>query len=642
MISEADRYLEIADLLLVTLDVNGRITMVNKKACDILGYTRKELLGLAWKDYFLPDKISSNISDHLTQMMKSGSSGTDYNENNIVSRDGTCRMIGWHNSVFKDRDGNVTGIICAGTDITEKYEYEKKLKDYSDRLTLATESAGIGTWDADLSTGKVVWDRKMCEIFGLAYGIDIPDIDTWIKFVHPDDLNSANLELQKALSGETARYKNQFRIIRNDGTIRLIEASASVHFDKDGNPLRITGVNWDVTEQQNLIDENIRLQKQFYQAQKMESIGQLAGGIAHDFNNLLVPILGYAELGMSMASGNNDIHDCFTEIEKAGTRAADLTRQILAFSRRQLLEIKPVNLNSIITDFERILKLIVGDDIDLVIETDNLLKPISGDRSQIEQIMLNLTINARDAVVENGTVTIRTGNMVLEKPKPINKIDIPKGEYSTIEVSDNGKGIDPSIIDYIFEPFFTTKPRERGTGLGLSTVFGIVKQHSGYITVDSILDEGTTFLVYFPVITRLTETDSASSSKRNDTIQPNTGNKTILVVEDDESVRNLICRTLINADYRVIEAENSERAILKDIEWNEPLDLLLTDITLPGMDGYSLARKLKEKRKALKTVFTSGYTDHPYGRKNNFADEFFIKKPFIPKDLLNLIYTALK
>ncbi|MBI9100913.1 MAG: PAS domain S-box protein [Spirochaetales bacterium] len=641
MKSDAERYFELTSTLFIALDVNHKITKINKMACDFLGYPQEKLIGKNWVENFIIDENRKDTEKYFDHLLSGHINEIEHNENELIGKDGKTRIFRWRNTLIRDDNENITGFLSAGEDITEEYKTAKQLQDYADWLNLATESAEMGIWDIDLVTGEVLWDKNMCELYGLTFGVDIPNQETWGEFVHPEDIENADIALEKALSGLKDKYKNQFRIVLKDGTIRYIKASAALQYDSDGKPIRLIGVNWDVTDEQKLIDENIHLQKQFYQSQKMESIGQLAGGIAHDFNNLLVPIIGYSEMGMSMVTDNADLSECFTEIEKAGTKAAQLTRQILAFSRRQLLEMVPLDLTAVVNEFSKMLKLLVGEEISFTIKNEDALKPISGDQSQIEQVILNLLINARDSIKNNGVIKIKTKNILFEHDLNTDKLVIPKGAYTLLSISDNGEGIEPSIIDHIFEPFFTTKPRERGTGLGLSTVFGIIKQHGAYITVESTLDIGTCFRLYFPSLSEMNSVISPVKKTRQKADEVCNA-ATIFVVEDDEMVRKLLCKTIKREGYKVIEAESAESALQKINTTEMTIDLLLTDIILPGMDGHSLATEFKSRYKDLKIIYSSGYSE-----KINLIEqldskrEVFIQKPFIPGDILNTLYRLL-
>ncbi len=639
--SDAEKYLEIANVMFITLDTHQKVTMINKKGCSLLGYRREEIIGKDWSTTFLPPENKSSVKELFSDILSGKYPASSNNENTIICKSGQRKLISWYNTLLYDDTGKINGILTTGEDITQKHEAEKKIREYSEWLSLATQSASLGIWDKNMITEEVVWDKKMYELFGLSYGKDRIDKNTWEKLVHPDDREEADFKLERALSGDAPYYRSHFRIILKDNSFRYLEASAMVQFDEQQKPKRIIGVNWDNTEQYELLEENAHLQKQFYQSQKMESIGQLAGGIAHDFNNLLVPIIGYAELGISATNEDSELHESFYEIEKAGSRAAELTRQILAFSRRQVLETKLVNLNQIITGFKKMISILIGEDIRLEFELAPRLLSVKADRSQIEQILLNLAINARDAIKSDGLIKIRTENLRLTKDRNLEKSRIPKGEYSIVTLEDNGIGMDSHIQDYIFEPFYTTKPRERGTGLGLSIVFGITKQHGGYIEVESTPGKGSCFTLYFPSRKEAVSELSVDGIK----IEDNKSRKesySIIVVEDDDSVREFICQILRKKGFSVIESDNGDSALTIASTLKKPLHLLLTDIILPGIDGRELSKKMQIHQKGLKTLFMSGYAKNLIKPDQLIPGiEAYIHKPFRSDELIITIHKLL-
>jgi len=519
--------------------------------------------------------------------------------------------------------------VTAFTDITDRINAEEQLRESARRLSLATEAVNMGIWDWNIKTNTLVWDEKNYEL----YQGDPDDFEgieaAWRKRLHPDDIEAEMALVQAVLAGEK-EYHTRFRIIWPDGQVRYMESHATLRQAEDGTPIRLVGVNWDITEQVTLAEEHKQLQEQFYQAQKMESIGKLAGGIAHDFNNLLVPILGYAELGLMIINKNDGFYDQLVQIRQSAERAADLTRQILAFSRQQMLEMTIVNINEIVSGFEKMLQRLIGEDVTLLTRLAAITPSVKADKGQIEQVLLNLAVNARDAMPSGGILNIETDNIRLDDDSVARLPDLKSGLFVRLSVSDTGFGMDEETRQLIFEPFFTTKERGQGTGLGLATVYGIIKQHQGDVDVSSHPGQGTTFEIYLPVIEAQTE---SGKIERADAAVTH-GTETILVVEDEEAVRSLVCDTLISCGYTVLEAESSEAGLSLAATYHSSIDLLLTDVIMPEMDGHKLYREIVRNRPGVKVLFISGYTDNLIARYGIFEQDVpFLQKPFTIRDL---------
>jgi PAS domain S-box-containing protein len=389
-----------------------------------------------------------------------------------------------------------------------------------------------------------------------------------------------------------------------------------------------------------LIDETAlrELEGQFLQAQKMEAIGQLAGGIAHDFNNLLSAILGYADLSISTLGEDHPVSEDLVIIRKAGERAAALTRQLLAFSRRQVLQPVVLDVNVAIQELEKMLRRLIGENIDFVTVLAEKLGKVKVDPGQLEQVVINLAVNARDAMPDGGRFTIETTDVDLGLHYARENLNVLPGPYVAISISDSGCGMDEATKARIFEPFFTTKPEGKGTGLGLSTVYGIVKQSGGNVTVYSELGKGTTFKVYLPRI----DEDALRSSKSSALPTPVRGDETILLVEDDEGVRTLTKRILLEQGYTVLESRTGDGGIRIAEQYPHAIHLLLTDIVVPGVSGTQVAESIRQLRPEIRVVYMSGYTgtaalfQGPVGR-----DASFIQKPFTPESLCRLVRRAL-
>jgi nitrogen-specific signal transduction histidine kinase/CheY-like chemotaxis protein len=411
----------------------------------------------------------------------------------------------------------------------------------------------------------------------------------------------------------------------------------SSYFPVRGADHEITGVGVIVVD----TTAHHELEAQLLQSQKMEAVGRLAGGVAHDFNNLLTVITSYTTLALETLSVQDPLHGDFTEIHAAALRAAGLTKQLLAFSRKQVMQPEVLHLNEVASNMERMLRRLIGEDVTLTLDLSSDLGEVYADRGQIEQVIMNLAVNARDAMPNGGHLVIETANGYLTSEYAIGELGAPAGEYVTLSVSDTGTGISEETQAHIFEPFFTTKPTGAGTGLGLATVYGIVKQSDGDIRLRSELGGGSTFVIYLP---RLRAADGSGLPARR---SPATGAKlggaeTILLVEDDVALRNLALRVLRRAGYTVLEAQSSREAIALGASHPDRIDLLLTDVVMPDLNGRTVAERLTTHRPDLRVLYMSGYTDDDVMRRGiSAAQTQFMQKPFLPDELIRRVREAL-
>ncbi len=396
-----------------------------------------------------------------------------------------------------------------------------------------------------------------------------------------------------------------------------------------GRPARLVLAR-DVTEQR-------RLEAQLRQAQKMEAVGRLAGGIAHDFNNLLTAILGSAQLALRELEPSHTVREDLEEIRRAGLRAADLTRQLLAYSRRQVVAPKVIDLNEAVRNLDSMLRRLIREDIELVLTLSPTPLAVRSDPGQIEQVVINLVVNARDAMPQGGRITIRAEAVLLDAQQPDNSPPAPPGPYVHLAVSDTGSGVSPEARAHLFEPFFTTKELGKGTGLGLATVYGIVKQNGGFIYVDSEPGAGTTVRVYLPPVSGPIPTDVPTVGAALAG-----GSETVLLVEDEAAVRQFARRALEASGYVVLVAPDGAEALTLADRHEGPIDVLLTDVVMPGIAGPELARRLTERRPTLRVLFCSGYTDDATVLEGvREAGTAFLQKPFAPEDLIRKLREVL-
>ena len=463
------------------------------------------------------------------------------------------------------------------------------------------------------------WSRD--EFLGLTIAeIRPPEERDRMRRYHDENVRSLPFGIAKSLG--------IWRHWKKDGTTILADVSV-IRLNLGGRPV-MHAVCQDVTARE-------ELEQKFIQSQKMESVGRLAGGVAHDFNNLLTVILGYGDLlRMKLGPTFPGLRE-LTEMHHAAQRAADLTRQLLAFSRRQVMQTRVMSLNESVQAVQSMLRRLIGEDIEVVVEAATDLGRIKSDPGQIEQVALNLAINARDAMKDGGRLTLATANRVLSAAEAA-PLEIPPGRYVTLQVRDTGSGMPPEVMKHLFEPFFTTKEQSKGTGLGLSTVYGIVRQSGGAIAVDSAPGRGSTFTVHLPRV----EADSKVRSMAPRSVADLRGTETILLVEDEPIVRNLAAKILIEAGYRVHAAAAPEEALKILDQVREPIQLLLTDVIMPQMNGRALANLIVARQPRIRVVFTSGYTDDEIVRHGVLDQGVpFLAKPYTWSSLLTKVREVL-
>ena len=526
------------------------------------------------------------------------------------------------------RDENGVELFREGTvqDVTERKRAEAALRESEERYRDLVENAHDIIYSHDLEGNYTSMNKAGEEITGytLEEALKLKMSDT----VAPECLPKVQQMMKRKLAGERVTAYD-IEIIAKDGRRVPVEVNTKYVY-QNGVAAGVQGIARDVTERKQLED-------QLRQSQKMEAIGQLAGGVAHDFNNLLTAINGYSSLALQRINPENPIKSYLEEIKKAGDRAANLTRQLLAFGRKQILQPVPLNLNDIVSDMNKMLRRLIGEDIDLTATLNPKLKAIKADPGQIEQVLVNLVVNARDAMPSGGHLTIETMTVELDSEYAGKRVGVVPGRYVMLAVSDTGTGMNEETKARIFDPFFTTKEKGKGTGLGLSTVYGIVKQSGGNIWVYSEEGRGTTFKVYLP---QLETAETVESLQVETEIMP--GSETILLLEDEDMVRNLARQILEGAGYKVVEVSRGEEAIKRFAAEDGSIDLLLTDVVMPEMSGKEVADRVCELSPSLKVLFMSGYTDEAIVHHGVLDSNVqFIQKPFTPAALTTKVRQVL-
>jgi PAS domain S-box-containing protein len=601
-------------------DIENDRTIYTSPAHErVWGYPRQSLYENPKSFY---DRIHPDDRERVAATMTLMKTGQPIDhEYRIVRPDGSTRQIWDRRFPIPDGKGRVNRYVGVAQDVTARRRAEEALRESEERYRTAIEHCNDGVAIAK-GTINLFVNQRYADMFGYNRPEEIVGSPA-SSIAHPDEIKRMEEMMLKRQRGEPVPSRYEIRGIRKDGEPIDIEISATRTIYQ-GAPASLAYVR-DITERKIGEKERAKLQEQVRQSQKMEAIGVLAGGVAHDFNNLLSVINGYSELLLDALAQDDPKRGDLEQIKQAGQRAASLTSQLLSFSRKQILKPEVLDLNTAITNMSKMLRRLIGEDIDLVCITRPGLGLINADPGQIQQIIMNLAVNARDAMPQGGKLTIETANVDLEEDYVRGHPMMKRGPHVMLAISDSGLGMDAATQARIFEPFFTTKGKDKGTGLGLSTVYGIVKQSGGFIWVYSEPGKGTTFKVYFPRV----EGEISKSAGENESELGLRRFETVLVVEDEGSVRALACRILRERGYSVLEAADGMEALRIAGEFTEEIHLVLTDVVMPGMSGKELVSQLKAVRPAIKALFVSGYTDnaivHHGVLDSNVA---FLQKPF--------------
>jgi len=498
---------------------------------------------------------------------------------------------------------------------------EQEARAIDERFRVAVSAARIGVWERGIATERVTCSDAFIDMIGLPPGSAVTR-ESFMEMVHPEDRPLLEEARARLMTG--GADAEEFRIVWPDGSVHWLYMRAQISSGGNGRPERVFGAAIDITDRKEL-EGNLR------QAQKLEAIGQLAGGVAHDFNNVLTAVIGYSDLLLSETPKGTPLHDGLAEIGKAGQRASQITRQLLAFSRKQILQPRVLDVNALILDLEKLLRRVVFEHVQIVTRLAPDVGRVRADPTQVEQVLVNLAVNARDAMPKGGTLTIETSNATLDGHFPQRHEPVLPGDYVLLSVNDTGVGMDRGTQERVFEPFFTTKGVGRGTGLGLATVYGVVTQSGGHIWVYSEPEHGTTFKIYLP---RVYESADATAG-RVSAPAPQGGSETILLVEDEVAVRQLARRVLESVGYRVVEAGGPQEALTVASGVPDPIHLLLSDVVMPGSGDVSLFEELANRRPSLRVLYMSGYADETMVQRGWLSTHApYLSKPFTAHELL--------
>jgi two-component system, cell cycle sensor histidine kinase and response regulator CckA len=597
----------------------GVILNSNLAFARIFGYEHPdELIGKNSLELLLTPESQARIRERWER------DATGILELTGVRKDGATFPVETESRAMKYRNRDARLVACR--DIAERKRAEEGLRENERRLKEAQQMAHVGSYTSDVLTGRQEWSEELCRIYELDPSQSAVSRDVVLARAHPDD-RALIQKTTEDLIRQNGRFEFEHRLLLPDGRIKFVLVTGTVSPGADGRP-RTRGTVQDITERKRAEQEREKLQAQLALAQKMESIGRLAGGVAHDFNNMLTVILGYAAMGKAALAPETKQHKYMTEIEKAANRSKEITKKLLGFSRQQIIAPIPSNLNDLVADLEEPLARLIGEDIELVFHPWEDLWKVVVDHSQINQILLNLVVNARDAMPRGGKLTIETQNANLNEEQCRQQPGALPGQHVLLAVSDTGVGMDPETLSHIFEPFFTTKDPEKGTGLGLATVYGVVQQNRGFVNVYSKPGHGTAFEIYFPKMQG--EAETAEISVNPQAIPAGRG--TILLMEDDELVRKVTKAILESIGYTPLVAASPQQAI--ELCSRSDIRLLLTDLVMPGMNGIELRERVRALNPGMKILFMSGYASNVIANHGVLKKGMhFIQKPFTIEDL---------
>jgi PAS domain S-box-containing protein len=541
---------------------------------------------------------------------------TAHSVNENVTKDGQTITCEWLNTPLRSEGGQFIGLLSLAQDVTARREAELTLQMRDRAIQAVTQ--GILITDPCQPDNPIIYASPG---FLQLTGYKAEDvIGRNCRFLQGKDTDPAAVSLVRRAIQAGEPCTVELVNYRKDGTAFWNELSISPVRDSADRLTHFVGVQADVTARRSL-------EEQFRQAQKMEAFGQLAGGVAHDFNNLLTIINGYSELLFQRLPKGDPSREFIAQIHKAGERSAGLTRQLLAFSRQQVLAPRLLDLNEVVAETEKMLCRLIGEDIRLATVKDPQLWVVRADPGQIEQVLMNLAVNARDAMPGGGRLTIETQNVEVEEAHAQSHLDAQVGSHVLLSVTDTGTGMPPEVCARIFEPFFTTKGPGKGTGLGLATVYGIINQSGGHLAVSSKVGVGTTFKVFLPRVEQKVEESIAASENR---ASPR-GTETILLVEDEDGVRDLTRHVLVGCGYTVLEASNGKQAIQIAVEHHEAIHLLVTDVVMPEVGGRIVAEQVVARHPEVRVLYVSGYTDDAVIRHGVLRKGVnFLQKPFSP------------
>jgi len=626
MIAQLEATLEAAYDGIVVVGNDRRFVRSNRRFTEMFGFPREmaargsavEMIG------FMADQLEAADaeilrSDSLWRENPASATGRQqlrFKDGRVVERFVAPQRVG----------DAVVGRVVSYRDVSESVRHAQALEQHREFLERAQQVAHIGSWVSDLDeSARVGYSSETGRIFGVTPNRFDGTSAAFFAFVHEDDRAAVRAAAEAAIAPGGPPYDIEHRIVRSDGAVRWVHGKADVLRDGSGAAIRMIGTVQDITDRR-LLEEQLR------QLQKMEAIGRLAGGIAHDLNNALTAISGFAELALGALPPDHRARPDVEEVRRGAERAASVTRQLLAFSRKRMLQPRRFDVNDTVASMARLLSRVIGPEVRVTARAADDPLTVVGDPGQIEQAIINLAINAKDAMPGGGELTLSTAVERIDETDVKARLPMPPGSYVVVRAADTGAGMSPETQARAFEPFFTTKGAGKGTGLGLSMVYGTMKQCGGFVFIDSEVDRGTTIALYFP---EAPEPAVAAAGPQT------AGGGTVLVVDDEPAVRTLVASTLRADPVRVLLATSAEDAIAVAGAHHGDIDLLLTDAVMPGKSGIELARLLVSERPGLRVLIMTGYTPDAIGMDELPQPVDVLQKPFSPGDLRKRVRAAL-
>ena len=586
--------------VIIGKNLDGIITSWNRGAEKIYGYTASEIIGKP-----ISTLLPSGLEDEVLQILGKIESEEHIEHYETVRRrkDGRDIFMSLTISPIRNAEGRIVGASTIGRDITERKRAEETLRENKSRLDLAIRSANMGVWSWDIHENKRYFDHKVCYLLGIDQAKFTGTADDFFNVVHPDDREMLKSALTRTIEQDVP-YETEYRAVWPDGSVHYIIARAKLFRDETGQPLRVNGLAWDITERKLAEEQRAKLEAELQQAQKLETIGTLAGGIAHDFNNILQPIMGYTEMELNDLSPSNPLRKSLEEVLKASLRAKELIRQILAISRSTEEQQRiPIDISSIIKEALKLLRSSLPSSIEM---RQKIRKSVAlADPTQIHQVLMNLCTNAAHAMGDKGILEVRLSPVDLSESDLAGQaiFNLKPGAYLRLTVSDTGSGIDAKTMERIFDPYFTTKEVGKGSGLGLAVINGIVKRHEGAITVQSVPGKGTTFSIYFPRL------DSRPEATMQVEDPPQRGSERILLVDDEPALMEMATSILERLGYKVTGQTDSVTALEVFRSSPDEFDLVITDYTMPNLTGMDLAKEVRRIRPDIRIMLCTGFSE---------------------------------
>ncbi len=608
-----DLHFKQAPLGVIEWDLDFRVTRWNPAAERIFGYSAAEAIG-QHATFIIPEPAHPFVEPIMKALLEGR--GGERSDNENVHKNGTILQCVWYNTTLKNEEGEVLGAASLVDDITARKMAEAELRESHQRMQLATESACLAVWDWDLRAGTMVWDDRMFQLYGTTREAIHGTVQDWKDGLHPEDLEQAVRECEAAIKGESP-FDTEFRVINPDGKIRWVKANAIVLRDSEGNPVRMIGLNRDITDLHQADEEKATLQAQLLQSQKMESLGTLAGGVAHDMNNVLGAILGLASAHIGTQPYGSPLHKALDTICKATERGGKMVKSLLTFARQNPVESQQFDLNAVIMEQVGLLERTTLSKVQMRMALEPELRPMRGDSNAIAHALMNLCVNAVDAMTDNGTLTIQTCNV--------------DSDWLEAVVEDTGMGMSKEVLAKALDPFFTTKGTGKGTGLGLSMVFSTVKAHQGQLSIQSEPGKGTRVLLRFPACEHEAQTEKFSDA---DSTQNSLGTKRALLVDDDELIQSsfkAIFESLGNIEVTI--AKSGEEA-LDLLEAGLELDFIVLDMNMPGLGGAGTLPLLRSLRPEVPVLLSTGRIDQSaIALASAYPGVTILSKPFGLREL---------